>query len=400
MKKRIFAWLLVAVSVVAVSFVATSNGVDLYPCALVCAEANVDVQPSADTLDLPNVASSGCFADGKSLYGGLPLSACDIIDDLGNLVTGAKPTEEGEEVYLGGQALGLTIDGNGVTVIGLNEFFADDGKLCCPALDSGLQINDVILQLNNRKIYGSAKLSDIVLASGGKTLDVVYVRDGKHCTATITPRRDLTCGNYRIGLWTRDSSCGIGTLTYIRKNLTFGCLGHPVADPQGNVVVCKNGGVFDCNISGIEAGRSGAAGELRGTIGYERKLGTIYANNKFGVYGTFDKLPDFTNKAITVADPSEVKPGYANIYCTLDGGTVECFDIEIIKANRQTSPDDRGIVFRVTDKDLLARSGGIVQGMSGSPVVQNGKLVAAVTHVFVNKPDSGYGIYAKWMLQN
>ena len=129
-------------------------------------------------------------------------------------------------------------------------------------------------------------------------------------------------------------------------------------------------------------------------------LGSIYANNKYGVYGSFDRLPDFANTAIEVADPSEVTPGYANIYCTLDGGKREKFDIEIIKANRQTSCDDKGIVFRVTDKDLLARTGGIVQGMSGSPIVQNGKLVAAVTHVFVSKPASGYGIYAKWMLTN
>lgn len=330
----------------------------------------------------------------------LPLAASDIIDDLGNLVVGTKPVTPGEEVYLGGVPLGLTIDGNGVTVIGLNEFFDENGTLCCPALNAGLQINDVILQLDGRTIYGSAKLSDIVLASGGKTLDVVYSRDGEKHTAQIVPKRDLTAGNYRIGLWTRDSSCGIGTLTYIRKNLNFGCLGHPITDNRGNVVVCKNGGVFVCDINGVEPGHAGAAGELRGTIGYDKRLGSIYANNKYGVYGSFDRLPDFANTAIEVADPSEVTPGYANIYCTLDGGKREKFDIEIIKANRQTSCDDKGIVFRVTDKDLLARTGGIVQGMSGSPIVQNGKLVAAVTHVFVSKPASGYGIYAKWMLTN
>ena len=172
-----------------------------------------------------------------------------------------------------------------------------------------------------------------------------------------------------------------------------------IAPPKVNTHE-KNGGVFCCEINGIEPSKSGAAGELRGTISYEKRLGSIYANNKLGTYGTLNKLPSFCKDSIAVADISEVTPGNAEIYCTLDDGKRNAYKIEIIKAVKQSAKDDKGIVFRVTDKDLLAKTCGIVQGMSGSPIVQNGKLVGAVTHVFVNDPTKGYGVYAKWMLTN
>ena len=340
------------------------------------------------------VTEGDSYTDGTDIN----CAYADVLDDLGDLVTGAKPAEPQEEVYLGGFPLGLTIDGNGVTVIGLNEFFNQSGELCCPALEAGLQINDVVLQLDGRKIYGSAKLGEIVAACKGRELEIVYSREGKQYTQTIHPQKDLTAGNYRLGLWTKDSSCGIGTLTYVRKNLSFGCLGHPITDKDNRIVACDNGGVFDCTVNGVECGKSGAAGELHGTISYDVRLGSIYANNKYGVYGSFNRLPSFCGQTIQVADVVEVHPGAAQIYCTLDDGTRQVYDIEIIKANRQTVKGDKGIVFRVTDERLIARAGGIVQGMSGSPIVQNGKLVACVTHVFVNDPTKGYGLYVKWML--
>ncbi len=324
----------------------------------------------------------------------------DIFDDVSDLVVGVKPTEEAEQVYLGGYPVGLTIDGNGVTVIGLNEFLAEDGKLSCPALVAGLQINDVIVAVDGKSISGSARLSEIVSQCKGKALEIEYDRDGQRFSTRLLPRKDITAGNYRAGIWTRDSSCGIGTLTYVRRNLSFGCLGHPVTDSHGSIVPCKNGGVFQCEINGVEPSKSGAAGELMGTICYDKRLGSIYANNKLGTYGTLNRLPSFCKDSIAVANISEVKPGVAEIYCTLDDGIRNAYKIEIIKAVRQSSKDDKGIVFRVVDKNLLAKTAGIVQGMSGSPIVQEGKLVGAVTHVFVNDPTKGYGVYAKWMLTN
>ena len=272
--------------------------------------------------------------------------------------------------------------------------------MCCPAMLAGIEINDVIVELNGRKIYGSAKLSEIAAQSQGRELSLKYLREGVLKETTITPQKDLTAGQYRLGLWTRDSSSGIGTLTYVRKNLKFGSLGHPITDAKGTVIACKNGGVFGCTIDGIEKGQKGAAGELKGSFCFDKRNGNIYANNKFGAFGSFNSLPQFCSELIPVADINEIKPGKAQIYCTLDDNERRCFDIEIVKATPQTSRDDKGMIIHVTDKELLAKTGGIVQGMSGSPIVQNGKLVGAVTHVFVNDPTRGYGIYAKWMLTN
>ena len=323
-----------------------------------------------------------------------------FLDDVGNLFTGNKTAKIDEEVYLGGYPLGITLDGDGVTVIGLNEFVNSEGKLTCPALTAGIAINDVIVELNGRKIYGSSKLTEIANSSSGSPLKVKFLRDGKIQESTIVPEKDLTAGQYRLGLWTRDSSSGIGTLTYVRKNLKFGSLGHPICDPQGNMVNCSNGGVFNCTIDGIEKGKKGAAGELKGSFCFDERTGNIYTNNKYGAFGSFNSLPQFCGETIAVADVLEVKPGKAQIYCTLDDNVRKCYEIEIVKATPQSSRDDKGMVIHITDKQLLEKTGGIVQGMSGSPIVQNGKLVGAVTHVFVNDPTRGYGIYAKWMMTN
>ncbi len=332
-----------------------------------------------------------------SVYGG---EIGDFLDDIGDLFSGNSVAKIDEEVYLGGYPLGITIDGDGVTVIGLNEFIGEDGKLCCPALEAGIELNDVIVELDGRKIYGSAKLSEIATQSEGRKLNVKFLRDGIIKESAIVPQKDLTAGLYRLGLWTRDSSSGIGTLTYVRKNLNFGSLGHPICDPKGTIISCKNGGVFGCTIDGIEKGQKGAAGELKGSFCFDKRIGNIYSNNKYGAFGSFNSVPKFCGELISVADISEVRPGKAKIYCTLDDNERKSYDIEIVKAVSQSSRDDKGLVLHVTDKALLEKTGGIVQGMSGSPIVQNGKLVGAVTHVFVNDPTRGYGMYAKWMLTN
>ena len=349
-----------------------------------------------------------CVSAFASAFEGIDVDTCmandvdgNILEDIGNLFTGANTASKiDEKVYLGGYPLGITIDGDGVTVIGLNEFVSEDGSLSCPAMETGLEINDIILALDGKSIYGSAKLAEIASKSKGKPLSVKYMRDGEIFEGKITPKKDFTTKQYRLGLWSKDSSSGIGTLTYVRTNLNFGSLGHPITDPKGNIIECKNGGVFQCSIDGVEKGRKGAAGELKGSFNFEKRIGNIYSNNKFGAFGTFNTLPKYCTETIPVADVAEVKVGKAQIYCTLDDNTRKCYDIEIVKAVPQASRDDRGMVIHVTDPELLEKTGGIVQGMSGSPIVQNGKLVGAVTHVFVNDPTRGYGMYAKWMLTN
>lgn len=390
MKQRLFPFLLIAVLMCSA----------LFCCGVGLKQTHADACSGWFETKQRCVSVSSSYADCEA----------DATDDEGDFLDrvaelfGGRAAQTGgnigEKVYLGGYPLGITLDGDGVTVIGLNEFFNADGNLCCPALKAGLEINDVILELDGHKIYNSAKLAEIAGYSQGKTLSIKYLRNGETLSSQITPERDLAAGQYRLGLWTRDSSGGIGTLTYVRKNLKFGSLGHPITDSDGNIVECRNGGVFNCTINGIEKGRRGAAGELKGGFSFEKRIGNLYLNNKYGAFGTFTTLPSYCKTLVEVADISEVVPGKAEILCTLDDNTCQSYGIEIIKAQKQTSKGDKGMVIHVTDNRLLKKTGGIVQGMSGSPIVQNGKLVGAVTHVFVNDPTRGYGIYAKWMLEN
>ncbi len=356
------------------------------------------------TLALPLAFASvtPCFVKLQACTAG-GSDASNFLDDVADLFVGtSNATKIEEEVYLGGYPLGMTMDGEGVTVIGLNEFFGEDGNLCCPALVAGLEINDVILQLDGRKIHNSSKLSEIASKSQGEALTLIFIRDGRQKETKICAKKDLASGRYRLGLWTKDASGGVGTLTYVRKNLSFGSLGHPITSADGEIISCKNGGVFKCTINGVEKGRRGAAGELKGSFSYEKRIGNLVANNRFGAFGSFASVPEFCveSNLIPVADVSEAMPGKAEIFCTLDDNVRKSYQIEIVKTTRQSTPSDKGMVIHVTDPVLLEKTGGIVQGMSGSPIVQNGKLVGAVTHVFVNDPTRGYGIYAKWMLEN
>lgn len=339
-----------------------------------------------------NAVTQTAFADGTSFS--------DFRDNISDLFVPENTGKINEQVYLGGYPLGITIDGEGITVVGLNEFVASNGKLCCPALDAGLAVGDVVLELDGHKIFSSQKLVEVANVVKGKTVAIKYLHNGIALERKITPCKDLSTSSYRLGLWTRDASSGVGTLTYVRKNLSFASLGHPICDGDGKIVKCSNGGVFQCDIQGIKKGQVGSAGELKGALHFDRRMGNLLKNNKYGAYGSFDNLPSFCTELIDVADICEVQPGYAQIYCTFEDGVRRAFDIKIVKATYQTSSSDKGMVIQITDEALIDKTGGIVQGMSGSPIVQNGKLVGAVTHVFVNDPTRGYGIYAKWMLNN
>lgn len=341
---------------------------------------------------IPLSQSNVAYADGTTFEG--------FRDNISDLFIPESTSKIEEQVYLGGYPLGLTIDGNGVTVVGLNEFVGANGKLCCPALDVGIAVGDVVIELDGCKIFSSQKLIEVASAVKDRKVAVKFVRNGITFEKQIVPAKDLSTGSYRLGLWTRDASSGVGTLTYVRKNLSFASLGHPICDGNGKVVKCNNGGVFSCDIQGVKKGQVGNAGELKGTLHFDERLGNLVKNNKFGAYGSFDALPSFCTDLIDVADICEVKPGNAQIYCTFEDGVRRAYDIKIVKASYQASSNDKGMVIQVVDEGLLAKTGGIVQGMSGSPIVQNGKLVGAVTHVFVNDPTRGYGIYVKWMLNN
>lgn len=299
-------------------------------------------------------------------------------------------------VYLGGYPLGFTINCKGVVVVAISNSNA-----------SQIQVGDVITKIENEEITSVTQILNIINSESlkGKNVKIEYVRKGETMFCDFLPVFDEEQRIYKLGLWVRDNSAGVGTLTYIRNdNLRFGALGHPVCDiDTGCLMPAESGNIFKCNIVGYKKGVRGNAGELRGLFLRNGSiLGSLDKNNNFGVYGTFDKkfIAGFNSELVEVANRSEVKSGKAKIRCTIDGVTPKDYDIEIVKTYFQNSESNKSMFIRVTDERLLKTTGGIVQGMSGSPIIQNGKLVGAVTHVFVSDPTKGYGIYADWMINN
>ena len=299
-------------------------------------------------------------------------------------------------VYLGGEPLGFTINCNGVVVVANSNKSAYEIK-------SG----DVIKKIEGISISSSSEIYAILNSEtfAGQKVNVLVLREGKEFETKVQPIYDEMLNVYKFGIWVRDNSAGIGTLTYIRKdNLRFGALGHPVCDiDTGTVLPVFTGNIFKCNIIGCKQGKKGSAGELKGLfLRNSSVLASLDTNNKFGVFGTFSSkfVHDVKGDEIEVASRDEVKVGKAQIRCTVESGTPKFYDIEIVKTYAQEEKENKSMFIRVTDKELIEKTGGIVQGMSGSPIIQNGKFVGAVTHVFVSDPTKGYGVYADWMINN
>lgn len=297
-------------------------------------------------------------------------------------------------VYLGGYPLGFTLSCSGAIVVANSNDSAKE-----------LSEGDIITKIENEYVNGAEKILEIINKPeyAGKEIVITYVREGKECQTKITPIYDRIRNIYKLGIWVRDNAAGVGTLTYIRKdNLRFGALGHPVCDiDTGSLLPVDEGNIYKCNIVGYKQGTKGSPGELKGLfLRNGRILGELDKNNKFGVYGTFNQeiLDVYGKDCVEVAPANEVKSGKAVIRCTIDGTTPKDYEIEIVKTYFQTEKDNKSMFIRVTDKELIEKTGGIVQGMSGSPIIQNGKLVGAVTHVFVSDPTKGYGVYADYMI--
>lgn len=313
----------------------------------------------------------------------------------------AKVAKDSERVYVGGMPVGITLQSRGVLVIGTLDIITADGTVN-PADKSGIEIGDVILKIDGTEIKTTQDLTKSVRDFDGENpLKLSAKRKGKEFTAEIMPAKDIATKEYKLGLWVRDKAAGVGTVTYIKKNLEFAALGHPICDPDsGELLPISDGKVFNCSIASLSRGARGKPGELKGLFAKESSIGTVRANNRYGIYGKLDEpiknelYPD----PIPVAKQNEIKPGKATIVTTIKGSAPKEYTVEIVKKNTQKSIADRSLVLKVTDKELLAATGGIVQGMSGSPIIQNGKLCGAVTHVFINDPAQGYGLYLDWML--
>ena len=301
-------------------------------------------------------------------------------------------------VYVGGMSAGFTLQSGSPQIVGICEVMSENG-VSSPALNAGLKTGDRILKVNEIKVETIAQLNEIVNKSKGKELKLTVERGGEEFIVNVTPIKNKINGEYKIGILARDQLSGIGTVTYLdKKNNRFGSLGHSVEGENKKQLTVAQGTVYACSIVGVNKGMRGKAGELRGMFLNDQTLGKAEKLCDCGIFGEISSSFSYEGLEYVVADSTGVMPGDAYIYSTVDGVSPKRYEIEIVKVEKKCK-DNKNYVIKITDNDLIDQTGGIVQGMSGSPILQNGKLVGAVTHVFLNDPTRGYGIDIQTMLR-
>ena len=301
------------------------------------------------------------------------------------------------ELYAGGMPFGVKISSPGLTVV---KFSKTRGNDASSAYLAGLREGDIITKINGVKVNSLETFIKEVDKSGASVLSIVALRDNKEIEFKVKPKYSSEDGKYKTGIWVKDSTTGIGTITYINpENNSFGGLGHPICDSSsGKIIQVGKGLVMDVNINGVIKGEVGTAGELRGAF-LSKKIGTLTKNCESGVFGYLSTSEINANKqeTIKVCPKEEIKEGEAYILSTLEGDTPCKYKIKIYDIDTSNS-STKNFRIKVIDQELIKKAGGIVQGMSGSPIIQNGKIVGAVTHVLINDPTSGYGIFIENML--
>ncbi len=293
-------------------------------------------------------------------------------------------------VYLGGNSAGFSLTTRGAYVLGVGEVIAKNGSIS-PAKDAGIMSGDIILTINENEVNTASDIEENI--ENYNIVDLTIKRDDEIIYKKVAPVKDLS-GKKKLGLFIRDSINGIGTLTFI-KNRKFASLGHPIVCDNGEILEIIDGRLYNCNITSIKKGIKNIPGELSGVFNKDKIVGKINKNKISGVYGEISDRYDLSkHKKILVG---EAKMGKAKIVSTINGETPKEYNISIIKTDEGVA-DSKNFVVKITDKNLLEKTGGIVQGMSGSPIIQEGKIVGAITHVFINDPTRGYGISINNML--
>lgn len=314
--------------------------------------------------------------------------------------------EETKYIYAGGNSVGIYLNTKGAMLMGSNSVITKNG-LVDVLKDSELQVGDLILSINSTDICDIQDITNAINTEDykGEPVEIIYQRKNKVLSTKILPAKDIQSGQYKLGIWVKNDTTGIGTLTFITEDGRFGALGHKITDSSKTGYAIQEGKIYASNIIGVQKGQKGRPGELKGLFLQGKNVqGTIDKNISVGVYGNVNSDSNLLESAKTrkfeIGGRATAKPGKAKILCCIDGSEVKEYDIEIIKANYQNTSREKSMVVKVTDKILLEKTGGIVQGMSGSPIIQNGKLIGAITHVFINDSTKGYGIYLDWMLPN
>lgn len=343
------------------------------------------------------IAASETFPASKqatlSLFGAIPVKNIEVRE------------AEAPTLIAGGNPFGIKLLMDGVMVTGLGEVDDGEGNISCPAVDAGIKIGDVIRSADNVPVTSNSQIQEIIEGSCGRTIKISVNREGNEFIAYLNPVYSKKDISWRGGMWVRDSIAGIGTMTFINKETgEFAGLGHPICDSDtGETVPLSSGEAVPVEITEAKKGQTGIPGELRGKFTTDDTLGTLNRNNGCGVFGN---LTEEACDSIS-AESHEYKMGYrqeiqtgkAYILTTVNGNSPEMYEIEIESIDYSGKETTKNMIIRITDEELLEETGGIVQGMSGSPIIQNDKLIGAVTHVFVADPTKGYAIFAENMAE-
>ena len=306
------------------------------------------------------------------------------------------------EVIPGGDLIGVKLYSKGVLIVGSSKIQASDGDWYEMYDEGTFRAGDILLKINEYEIESAEEISTIVNNIGEKEIELTYERNGTELTTKVVPIKSFEDGFYKIGLWVRDGAMGVGTLTFYAPEYdNFAALGHGISDEDSKELIkVEEGKIYDAKVLSITKGRNNYPGELKGFLNENEKYGDIDINSKNGIYGNYSGDAEINSREkIEVASKNEVELGKAKILCTVDETQeIKEYDIDIVKLSTSQFSSTKGMMIKVTDEELIKKTGGIIQGMSGSPIIQNGKLVGAVTHVYVNDPTKGYAIFAETMI--
>lgn len=340
-------------------------------------------------------AQTGTTEMKLKLFGGIPFKTVkvNVVPDL--------------RVVPGGQTIGVKVKSAGIMVVGHHQVVTEGAKKVSPGQLADVKLGDLITSINGVAVKEVAKVGEFVAKAGKskKPMQLEIKRGNEILKRELMPAYDVEDSAWRLGLYIRDSAAGVGTLTfYAPDQRVYGALGHVITDMDTQQPIeVGQGQILQSNVTSINKSYSGEPGEKRAHFLKESKvLGSVKRNTAFGIFGEMHEQPShgYSNEPVPIAFSEEVQEGPAYILTVVQGQKVEKFDIEIKHVSKQNAPATKGMVIKITDPRLLEQTGGIVQGMSGSPIIQNGKLIGAVTHVFVNDPSSGYGCFIEWMLQD
>ena len=302
-----------------------------------------------------------------------------------------------------GNLAGVKLYTNGVLVVGMSEIQGDDNRMYKPYEETGIEEGDTIVAINDSTIHSTEDLIQCVNMSSGNELEIEYVRDNQTMQCSMTPVKTAD-EQYKLGLWVRDSAAGVGTVTFYEPSTkSFAALGHGIVDIDTEQLINISSGEFvTTKILNIQKGEKGKPGRIQGTIDNQQNIGVISKNTRFGIYGVVDNVLALNlnnSKELEVALRDEIQTGKAKILCTLENGKTEEYEIEIEEIYKDNNYDNKSMKIKVTDNRLIEKTGGIIQGMSGSPIIQNNKFVGAITHVLVNNPQEGYAVFGDIMIK-